>query len=142
MGFRIDFDPKMEPKSTRNPQKTALFPCFFCDAFFLCFFIFSAQFSRSPNLRNRAGAYSTVVFSRNRRFRFRSSFSMDFGSFSPHFRCKNAPKWPPGPFREKSRLLVPIFFISGPFWGPIWPPWGDIFHQKTTRDIGETHFSQ
>ena len=126
MGFWLDFYLKMEPKSTKNHSKTALFRCFFAMCFSL-FFLISAQFSRCANLRNRAGAYSTVVFSRNRRFRFRSSFSMDFCSFSPHFRCKNAPKWPPGPFREKSRLLVPIFLISGPFWGAIWPPWGDIF---------------
>ena len=140
MGFWIDFYPKIEPKSTRNHSNTALFRCFFCDAFFLCFFLISAQFSRSPNLRNRAGAYSTVVFSRNRRFRFRSSLSMDFGSFSPHFRPQNAPKWPPGPSREKIDFWYLFSRFGDRFLGPFGPLGETFFGKKTTRDIGRTHF--
>ena len=139
-GFLDRFWSENEPQINQKSIKTCFFCCFFCDAFFLRFFWISAQFSRSPNLRNRAHAYSRALFSRNRHFRFRTSFRMDFTSFWPHFRPKNASKWAPGPSREKNRFWVPILSIFWSIWGPIWSPWGGHFRQKARRTSAERTF--
>ena len=135
--FSLLFELQNGSKIIKNRSRNALW---FLTSFRNRFSSISAQFSRSPNLKNRAPVYTGTRFSKNRRFRFRTSFWMDFSAFWPHFRPQNAPKWAPGPSREKSRLLVPIFSILGSISGPIWPPWGAIFRQKSTTSIEETHF--
>ena len=49
-------------------------------------------------------------------------------------------RWPPGPSRERSRLLVPILSIFWLIFGSIWPPWGGNFRQKSTTVLGKTYF--
>ena len=104
------------------------------------FFEISDRFSRSPDLKTRAPVYTGTRFSKNRRFRFRTSFGMDSSSFWHHFRPQNAPKWAPGPSREKSRLFVPILSIFWSISGTIWPPWGGNFRQKSVPIIDGNHF--
>ena len=45
-----------------------------------------------------------------------------------------------GTLSRKNRLLVSIFLIFGSISGPIWPPWGGNFWQKSTAYIDGTHF--
>ena len=119
MGFLDRLLLQQIPQMDQKSIKSCFFRYFFSNAFFRRFSQISARFSRSPNLKYRAPVYTGTRLSKNRRFRFRISFWMDFSSFWPHFRPDNARKWAPGPSRERSRLSVPILSISGSISGPI-----------------------
>jgi hypothetical protein len=137
-GFLDRFQPENEPKVDQKSIRSCFFPCSFCNAFFRCFSEISAQFSRSPNLNNRAPVYTDTRFSQNRRFRFRTSLWMDFSSFWPHFRPPNAPKWALGPSREKVDFWYLFCRIFGRFLGPFGSLGEAIFAKKVCHTLRET----
>ena len=82
----------------------------------------SAQFSRSPNLKNRAPAYTGTPFPKNRRFRFRTSFWTDFWWFYLRFGPQKSTKTPPKTLSKHIDFFIAVFLRFGPLWGPFGEP--------------------
>jgi len=97
----------------------------------------SARFSRSPDLKNRALAYTRTRFSKNRRFRFRTSFWRDFWWFYLRFLPPKSIKTPPKTVSRKLRFSIAFFARFSWFLDPLWDPFS---HPKSPKNTSRAAF--
>ena len=100
--FEVQNDSKIMKMHSRNALRLAT-------SFRNRFSEISVRFSRSPDLKNRALAYTRARFSKNRRFRFRTSFWRDFWRFYLRFLPQKSIKTPPKTVSRKLRFSIAFF---------------------------------